>query len=171
MQQPTGSQIQPPPAWRSPWFIGWVALVATFLAVNGVMVYLAITTNPGLVVEDYYDRGQHYEHSLASKLVQDPGWSMRMDVPDGIKAGEARVLRFSVSDRDGQAVAVEGVTFYAYRPSNAGSDFSLPMVEEAPGRFVAEVSFPMVGVWDMLCAARLGPDEHSVGRRIIVAKP
>jgi nitrogen fixation protein FixH len=171
MQQPSVPQTRPTPAWRNPWLIGWFALVATFLAVNGVMIYLAITTNPGLVVEDYYDRGQYYEHNLASKLAQDPGWALRVDVPKDVKAGQTRVLRFFVSDKAGQPVAVDGVTFYAYRPSDVGRDFSLPMETEATGRYAVTVSFPLVGVWDTLFAARLGGDEHSLGQRLIVARP
>jgi nitrogen fixation protein FixH len=171
MQQPPAPRTQQTPPWRSPWLIGWFALVATFLAVNGVMIYLAVTTSPGLVVEDYYDRGQYYEHNLASKLAQDPGWSMRAEVPLSLKAGETQVLRFFVSDGAGQPVALEGATFYAYRPSDAGRDFSLPMDREAPGRYAVRVSFPLVGVWDGLFAARLGADEHSLGQRLIVARP
>ncbi len=171
MQSHSAPQTSPTPAWRNPWLIGWFALVAVFLAVNGVMIYLAISTNPGLVVEDYYDRGQYYEHNLASKLAQDPGWALSANVPKDVKAGQAQVLRFFVSDKAGQPVAVDGATFYAYRPSDVGRDFSSPMETEAPGRYVVTVSFPLVGVWDTLFAARLGGDEHSLGQRLIVARP
>ncbi len=171
MQQPSVPQIRPIPAWRSPWLIGWFALVAIVLAVNGVMIYFAVTTNPGLVIEDYYDRGQYYEHHLASRLAQDPGWALSADLPQHLKAGQAQVIRFSVSDEAGQPVAVDGVTFYAYRPSDVGRDFSLPMEIEAPGRYAVTVNFPLIGVWDALFAARLGGDEHSLGQRLIVARP
>ena len=171
MQQPPSPQTRSTPAWHSPWLIGWFALVATFLAVNGVMIYFAVTTNPGLVVEDYYDRGQYYENHLASKLAQDPGWVMRTHIPQDIKAGETQVLQFLVVDTAGQPVSVEDVTFYAYRPSDGGRDFSLPMETEAPGRYAVTVSFPLVGVWDALFAARLGGVEHSLGQRLIVARP
>ena len=73
MQQISRAQVPPMPAWRSPWIIAWFVLVGVFLAVNGVMIYLAVTTNPGLVVEDYYDRGQHYERHLVSEMARDPG--------------------------------------------------------------------------------------------------
>lgn len=171
MQQPSVPQTRPIPAWRSPWLIGWFALVATVLAVNGVMIYLAIATNPGLVVEDYYDRGQYYEHHLASKLAQDPGWNLRADVPQDVRAGQTQVLRFFVSDRAGHPVALDGATFYAYRPSDAARDFSLPMEQEGPGEYAVTVSFPLIGLWDTLFGARLGGDEHSVGQRLIVARP
>jgi nitrogen fixation protein FixH len=171
MQQPLAPQTNSVPAWRNPWLIGWFALVGTFLAVNGVMIYFAITTNPGLVVEDYYDRGQYYEHNLASKLAQDPGWALRAEVPNDVKAGQAQVLRFVVSDTAGQPVAVDGATFYAYRPSDVGRDFSSPMEREAPGRYAVTVNFPLIGVWDTLFTARRGEDEQAVGQRLIVARP
>jgi nitrogen fixation protein FixH len=171
MQQTPASQTPPSPAWRNPWLIGWFALVAVFLAVNGVMIYLAVTTNPGLVVDDYYDRGQYYEHNLASKLARNPGWAMSTEIPQDLKAGETRVLRFLVADKAGQPISLDGATFYAYRPSDVGRDFSLPMEPDGPGRYVVKASFPLMGVWDVLFAGRLGGDEHSHGRRLIVARP
>jgi nitrogen fixation protein FixH len=171
MQQTLTPETRSNSARRSPWLIGWFALVAVFLAVNGVMIYFAVTTNPGLVVEDYYDRGQHYEHHLASKLAQDPGWAMRAEVPGNLKAGEAQVVRFSVTDKAGQPVALDGVTFYAYRPSDVNRDFSLPMEQEGPGLYAVQVRFPLIGVWDALFAARQGGDERSHGQRLMVARP
>jgi nitrogen fixation protein FixH len=171
MHQPAALPARPTPAWRSPWVIGWFALVLSVLAVNGVMIYFAVTTNPGLVVEDYYDRGQYYEHHLASKLAQDPGWTMRVELPQEIKVGEAQVLRFHVLDKAGQPVASDAATFFAYRPSDVSRDFSLPMEPEGPGRYAVRVSFPLMGVWDTVFAARLGQDEHSQGQRLLVARP
>jgi nitrogen fixation protein FixH len=171
MQQTLPPQARPTPAWRSPWVIGWLALVVSFLAVNGVMIYFAVTTNPGLVVEDYYERGQYYERHLASKLAKDPGWSLRAEVPEGIQAGVTRVLKFVVADKTGRPVTLDGATFYAYRPSDAGLDFSLPMEQEGPGRYAVQVSFPLMGVWDALFVARLSEDEHSLGQRLDIARP
>jgi nitrogen fixation protein FixH len=161
----------PTPAWRSPWVIGWLVLVGSVLAINGAMVYLAIKTNPGLVVDDYYDRGQHYEQTLVSNLAKDPGWTMRAELPTDIKAGETRVVRFNLVDKAGQPVAVDGVTFYAYRPSDVTRDFSLPMTLEGPGRYVVQASFSVFGVWDTVFAARQGGDEYTHGQRLMVGRP
>jgi nitrogen fixation protein FixH len=159
------------PAWKSPWVIAWVALVLAVLGVNGTMVYLAVATNPGLVVEDYYDRGQHYERTLVSKLARDPGWEMYADVPHEIRAGETTVIRFFLTDEAGQPVAADGVEFFAYRPSDAERDFNLPMIEEGKGRYRVEVAFPLVGIWDSLMAVAHGEDEYHLGRRISVLRP
>ncbi len=76
--QPTSRSNSP---WRSPWVLGWIGLIVVVLAVNLTMVFLAFSTNPGLVIDDYYDRGQHYEKTLVSHLAKDPGWTLRADFP------------------------------------------------------------------------------------------
>ena len=68
-------------AWRSPWVIGWVAMVVTFLSMNLFMVYMAIDTSPGLVVDDFYDRGQDYEKHMLDRQARDPGWQMQVSLP------------------------------------------------------------------------------------------
>jgi nitrogen fixation protein FixH len=158
-------------AWRSPWVIAWIALVVAVLGVNLTMVYLAIATNPGLVVEDYYERGQHYERSLVSEMAQDPGWEMRADIPADIKAGERSVIRFFLVDKAGQPVVPDGVELYVYRPSEASRDFNLPMTEEGKGRYMAEVTFPLIGVWDIVIAVKSGESEYNLGKRISVHRP
>jgi len=158
-------------AWRSPWVIAWIALVIAVLGVNLTMVYLAIATNPGLVVEDYYERGQHYERSMVSRMAQDPGWEMQADIPSDLRAGERSVIRFFLVDKAGQPVEPDGVQLYAYRPSEAAQDFTLPMTEEGKGRYMAEVTFPLIGVWDTLIAVKSGENEYNLGKRIRVQRP
>ena len=41
--------------------------VAFFVA-NGVFIYLALNNNPGLVVDDYYERGQDYEKNMLKRM-------------------------------------------------------------------------------------------------------
>jgi hypothetical protein len=63
------------------------------------------------------------------------------------------------------------VTYFAYRPSDAERDFSVPMIEEARGRYTAEVMFPLAGVWDTVAVVREGEEEYSVSQRVSVARP
>jgi len=159
------------PAWRSPWVIAWIGLLVVVLGVNATMVYLAVTTNPGLVVDNYYERGQDYERTMLTRLQRNPGWEMRADIPEGIQAGKAAKIRFFLVDRAGQPVVPESVELHAYRPSDKARDFSLPMAVEGRGRYVADVSFPLIGVWDTLVAVRTGGEEYTVGQRINVQRP
>lgn len=159
------------PAWKSPWVIGWVALVVLVLGVNLTMVYLAMRTNPGLVVEDYYERGQDYEKTMFSKLARDPGWHMTIDLPKNLFAGNHTPVNFSIVDKAGVPVEPDLVTFYAYRPSDAERDFSVQMDQQAKGLYSAKAQFQLKGVWDILVSARSGDEEYNVGQRIEVAAP
>ena len=173
MPQPTQSapNTTTVSAWRSPWVIGWVGLVVVVLGVNLTMVYLAISTNPGLVNDDYYERGQDYEKTLATRLARDPGWTMRPDFPREILVNDPTTVRVFLVDKAGQPVTPDSVTFYAYRPSDKSKDFSTVMVEEGKGRYAATVSFPLYGFWDGLVAVTSGDEEYTSGDRIIVARP
>lgn len=156
-------------AWRSPWFIGWIGLVVVVLAVNATMIVLAFVTNPGLVVDDYYERGRNVERTLTTRRAEAPGWTMSLDTPADVAKSQSTVVRFFVVDSAGQPVRPDQVTYYAYRPSDPSADFSVPMVEEAPGRYAAEVSFSMSGLWDTLVAARTDGQEVVYDQRIGVA--
>jgi nitrogen fixation protein FixH len=165
------TEVKQTSAWRSPWVIGWVGLVVVVLGVNLTMVVLAVATNPGLVNDNYYERGQHYERTMMSRLARDPGWTLTADFPDDIRLNEPTTLRVFLVDKAGQPVSPEGVTFHAYRPSDKSMDFSAPMLEEGKGRYAARLSFPLYGVWDTLVAVRQGEDEYMTGARVSVARP
>lgn len=157
--------------WRNPWVLAWIGLVVSVLVVNGTFVWLAFSTNPGLVDDDFYERGQHYEKTLASRLAKDPGWTMHADIPDDLTAGLGGSILVTLVDKAGQPVKPERVTFYAYRPSDKSADFSVPMSQIGPGQYLARVSFPLFGVWDGLVAVTQGEDEFTSGQRIRVARP
>lgn len=159
-------------AWRNPWIIGWIALIVIVLAVNATMVVLAIATNPGLVNDDYYESGREVERTIVSRVAETPGWTMSIDTPADVRAEVPTTVRFFVVDRAGQPVDADEVTYFAYRPSDASRDFSRPMVEEAPGRYAVELSFPIAGLWDTLVEAKAADSQHVLlDQRITVAQP
>jgi len=154
-------------AWRSPWVIAWVAMVVIFFSMNLFMIFMATGNNPGLVVNDFYERGQDYEKNLLKRRARNPGWDMQLQMPKLIKAVDQPVVcRFRVHDKDGQPVTPDAVTFYAYRPADANQDFSAPMQQVEPGVYQAEIRFPLKGAWDILVSAKQGQDEYSTPQRI-----
>ncbi|MCG8425825.1 MAG: FixH family protein, partial [Chromatiales bacterium] len=68
-------------ALRSPWVIAWISMFVIFVIANIVMIYLA-ADRPGLVVDDYYERGQDYEENMLKRMAKDPGWKMKIDAPE-----------------------------------------------------------------------------------------
>ncbi|MBK1721355.1 FixH family protein [Thiocystis violacea] len=164
----TETHPSPSSAFRSPWVLGWLGLVVTVLAINGVMVYLAFATNPGLVNADYYERGQHFERNLMSRQARAPAWTVEADIPASLMVDTPAWIRVFLVDKAGQPVDPDAVTLYVYRPSDAGRDFSIPMTREDSGRYVAKASFPLIGVWDTLIAVQSDEDEYSIGERVNV---
>ena len=146
-------------AWRSPWVIAWIGILVAFVLVSGFRIYLAVATDPGLVVEDYYERGQDYEDNLLKRLARDSGWNMQIEAPKTVDVAKPAVFGFRIKDNEGNPVNPDAVVFYVYRPADAELDFSLPMRQMAPGYYQAEVSFPLLGVWDILVSAKSGDDE------------
>ena len=142
----TSSRPQKQSAWRSPWVIAWFGLLFVFVIANGIMIYLAAEKSPGLVVKDFYERGQDYEQNMLKRLARDPGWNMKILAPAYIDVGIPVLFRFSVTDKTGDPITPDAVTLHAYRPSDADEDFSLPMKRVAPGKYQVEASFPLLGV-------------------------
>jgi nitrogen fixation protein FixH len=171
MQVTTETHSKPMPALRSPWVLAVLGLIATVLVVNATFIYFAITTNPGLVTANYYERGQRYEKTMVSRLARDPGWTLHADIPQPLTAGVEETIRLILVDKAGQPVDIEHATFYAYRPSDVSRDFSEPMIQEGTGRFMVKTAFPLIGVWDTLVAVKSGEDEYSVSHRVTVGRP
>ena len=71
--------------WRSPWVIAWVSMLVVFFVANMVMIFLAVDRNPGLVVDDFYERGQDYEENMLKRQAADPGWNMKLSEPEKIE--------------------------------------------------------------------------------------
>lgn len=157
--------------WKNPWVIGWISAVVIVLGVNITMVVLAITTNPGLIRGDYYERGRDVERTIQTRLAEGPQWTIQIDIPTDIRAETASRVRFAAVDQVGQPVRPQQVRYYAYRPSDASRDFSLPMTPVGPGLFEAPVTFPLGGIWDTVVSVRHGDQEHSFAERISVRHP
>ena len=157
-------------ALRNPWVIGWIAAIVFVLGVNIAFIITAMLTNPGLVDEDYYEKGRNHEQNFQKKLEARNrlGWQLKLQIPERPVLGREARYYFNAVDRAGLPLTGATATLSAYRPSDANADFSVPMVETSPGVYQAEVAFPLKGAWEL--TARLQRDEDSLAlvRRISV---
>jgi nitrogen fixation protein FixH len=157
--------------WRNPWVLGWIGLIVVVLLANVTMVLLAVTTNPGLVVADYYERGRTYaETRVAQKLAQPDGWEVRLDLPETLVRGVPTGLRVAAIDERGLPVHASQARLYAYRPADAGADFDLPLTVAAPGVVSTEVAFPLPGIWDLIVQIEAGDRVYDLAQRISVRR-
>lgn len=135
---------------RNPWVIGWITLVVIVLAVNITMITLAVTTNPGLVDKDYYEKGRNFERNVHKQIAARNalGWEGHLDISDDLHRNNASPIRFSVVDDKGLPLSNLKVTLINYRPSDANADFTSVMKEFSPGQYAAEIKYPLKGLWE-----------------------
>lgn len=160
-------------ALASPWVWGFIGMICVALTANMTMAYLAVTTSPGLVAKDYYERGKSFEKraTLQSATLNRLKWKLSITTPEKITAGEKATFNLAAHGPDGLPVKAGNARFFAYRPSDARADFSAPMTRVEGEGYVAEAVFPLKGVWDIIVTLSDGDGQADVTRRISVAAP
>jgi len=129
-----------------------LALLAFFgivFAVNGVLLYQALSTHSGLVAQEPYRKGLQYNERIAASERQAAlGWSSELAAET-----DGRV-RVALRDAAGQPLAGLVVTGRLSRPASAGSDRALAFAETSPGQYVVEAGAIAPGAWQIDIEAR-----------------
>ncbi len=154
--------------WRSPWVLGIVGALTVFVLANVITIYISASGGPGLVTDDYYERGEQYEKTMLKRIAQDPGWKMKLESPESIEVGKKQIINITVTDSEANPVNRDSAVFNAYRPSDKSKDFSLPMRRIDDGLYEVEVNFPLLGVWDVLVTIPNEDIEINLPQRINV---
>ncbi len=160
-----------PQATRNPWFLAWVALVVLVLTVNLIFYLFALSSDPGLVEEDYYEQGRAYERTAKSRQERQASlrWQTRLNIADVARVGEPFSVMFYVDDAKGLPLSDAQVQLHAYRPSDADADQYLTLEPIAAGAYQGQLSLTLVGVWELRIAVHYGDDRYELVRRIRVA--
>ncbi len=160
-------------AWfQSPWVLGFFCGLTIVFAANMAMVWFAVSSNPGLVVEDYYERGQSFVNRTKQTFVGQSSDGPAIKLVSKIKAVASipENIRVEIKSVDATALAPDKVMFYAYRPSDKNLDFAIELQGETSGQYLAEVLFPKYGVWDIIIEAQRGAEIFDYAESIEVAK-
>lgn len=121
-----------------PWL--FVLFFMIFIAVDAVMVTLAVRTQTGLVTEQAYEKGLAYNSTLQEAAEQKSwGWQDTINVHDG-------EITYTLKDERGISATGAIVTAHFIRPVKDGYDFSVPL---APydNHYKATIAFPLKGEW------------------------
>jgi len=156
-------------ALKSPWVLGWFALIIVIFAANATMITLAIKTSPGLVEKDYYERGKNYELVLEKRAGQNAlGWETKLLPPEQKVVNRPALYRYFAVDSAGLPIDADSVRLFAYRPSDAKADFVVDFIREGVGRYMGEVTFPLPGAWDLIVSIERGDDQFDTTQRIFI---
>jgi nitrogen fixation protein FixH len=126
-----------------------LAFFAAVFAVNGWMIYAAVSTHTGLVANEPYRKGLAYNERIAADERQAKlGWFEQLEF------GRDGRLLLTLAQRDSrpvQGLKVEGVLG---RPASNRQDVMLRLIEMAPGHYQAMVPGLSAGSWLITLEAR-----------------
>lgn len=159
-------------AWKNPLVIFWVAILLTVLMVNFFMVSMAVVTNPGLVIDDFYERGKNHAAVLAERQQMEKlGWQLKVDMPELIE-GKSDRIALEVLDKDNTHFDVDSATLYYYRPSDRNLDGSVELTQLEPkGHYASEFTLPLKGKWDFIIEVVQDDKKYSIGQSFMVKDP
>jgi nitrogen fixation protein FixH len=142
-----------------------VAFFALIALVNGVFIYFAMRTYPGLSADNAYQTGLAYNRVLAAAAAQRAlGWRVTLAIGKG--SGD---LTASIVDRYGNPVDSPHVIAELRRPVHGAEDRRVVFERAGPG--VYRVDLPPIarGYWDaILRIARPDGAEYRAEQRLWV---
>ena len=147
----------------------FLAFFAVVFVVNAAMIYSALSTHTGLVANEPYRKGLHYNERIAADERQAQlGWTDKIDV------GRDGRVAIALADGDGRPIAGLRIEAVLGRPSTDRHDIRLTLREAAPGRYEAHT--PPLGEGSWLVALDARADGNAVdpvyrARRRVWLKP
>ena len=148
-----------------PWAI--VGFFGVVIAVNAVMLWFALGTFNGLSYKEAYDRGVHYNETLAEAEAQHAlGWQVTLDSAN-LGARQAEIV-LELKDRTGAAITSAGVEGALVRPVQEGNDFAVSLTHRGGGRYAATVEAPLAGQWDLDLVVVAGEDHYRLRERLMI---
>jgi nitrogen fixation protein FixH len=128
----------------------FLAFFGAIFAVNGALIYAAVSTHTGLVANEPYRKGLAYnERIFADEHQAQLGWSERLEL------GRDGHLRFVLAERDSRPVGGLRIRGVLGRAATNRHDVNLAFVETAPGQYEAQGPEIAAGSWLIALEARI----------------
>jgi nitrogen fixation protein FixH len=148
-------------AWR--WFpLGLIAVMGFVFAVNGYMVYSALSSFPGIAGTDGFDLSNGYARVLQAAAQQSAlGWRIESGLD------ETRHPLLHLTDQTGTPLRPDALEAHAERPVGPAETTVLNFQPLGQGRFQSEQTL-FSGQWDVMVTVHAGGQTDSTTRRVIV---
>jgi len=137
------------------WYIPWLFLppFLVMLTANGLLIHYALSSFSGLTSQHASAEGANYNAALAAARAQaERGW--RVSLTFSPTQGLGGAVEATLLDRDGRPLTGADVTVSFIRPTAAGADQAYTLAETGPGRYRADATPRLPGVWDLRLIAR-----------------
>jgi nitrogen fixation protein FixH len=137
-------------------------------AVNGVMIFAALSTRTGTDTDSAYQAGRMFEHDVALAKAQDARrWQVDAKVTPAPDGGR----RVDVVARDASGKPIGGMVLSAIfeRPTDRRLDRAVVVTEDSPGTFHGTAAIP-AGQWDLVIELTRQGDQMFRSRNRIILK-
>ena len=118
----------------------FVGFFGTFMVLDGIFVYLAVSTQTGIVTEKSYEKGLDYNRVLEEARSQP-------EVNDVISF-EDSTLKWVVKDGKNKPINIQAKATF-FRPVQQGHDFTLPLESRGQGVYEVKPDLPLKGLWSV----------------------
>jgi nitrogen fixation protein FixH len=133
-----------------------IAFFGTILAMNVVLVRVALSSFGGVETESSYKAGLAFKNDIAASQAQDARhWAVEASL-----RREVDGTRVAVSARDAEDHPLGGLSIEARltHPTDKRRDVILNLVETGPGRFETLANAPR-GQWDLVIGLKRGNEQ------------
>lgn len=146
--------------WWIPWTFVWAFLL--LFIVDGILAYLAVSTQSGVVIDHAYERGLAYNTYLAEAEAQKArGWQSQITYENG-------ALQIALTDKAGQPLKGATVSAQIIRPVRDGEDFGVALEETKSGIYSKAVSFPQKGSWNVRVSALWQGQPYKITQELVI---
>ena len=147
--------------------LGLLGFFGIVFAVNGVMIYEALSTMSGVDTDSAYQAGRMYEQEVAMAKAQDERhWQI-----DAKVIPAAGSTRLDVIARDASGAPLSGLSASAVfeRPTDRRLDQGMTLTEDSAGRFHGSAAIAP-GQWDIVIELSRRGEQMFKSRNRIVLK-
>lgn len=124
------------------WMLGFFAVI---FAVNGVFLYYALSTHPGVVIEHSYLQGLNYNQTLEANARQaELGWSAEIGM---VHEGGANMLIVRIKDRNSAPVSYMDVKASVRHTSSKKDDREVVLKPVGEDEYQVSLDGLSSGVW------------------------
>jgi nitrogen fixation protein FixH len=145
-----------------PWI--FVAGFAVVIAVNAIMVWLAVGSFSGLYTPQPRERSLHYNDIIARQTDRDAlGWQLQATW----QPQDSR-LEIAIADAQGQPIGDARLHAELVRPVEKRPPVVVDMAAVDGGRYAATVDLPVRGNWDLDVVVEQGGHRFAQTRRMFL---
>ena len=151
-----------------PWL--YVLVFIPVIAVNVMLVRLALSSNTGLVTDRAFDTGQSYNAVIAAGGRQQAlGWKAAIDIQPAARADAPHRLTISVAmtEESGKPLTGLSISGHVISPVDPQPDLEIALDENAGGIYRGAVSAPRQGQWEAQLVATRGDERFAIQQRLI----